>query len=172
MDSTTTTPTSNPFGAPPATGNAPVDSAVKSAASSQRTAEATAAADAALAERAARRADGQDMLSRVVKGAHETIDRLADTAAPHVHKLEDSLTTANVKAHSRASHAKDVGDEWAESLRCTVRENPLAALAAALALGVVIASILAPSSRASMSVRSSRASAVSGIQRISKPFSA
>ena len=32
-----------------------------------------------------------------------------------------------------------MGDEWAESLRCTVRENPLAAVATALVVGVLIA---------------------------------
>lgn len=98
-------------------------------------------ADDVLAERAAMRADGQDMLSRVVKGAHDTIDRLADTAAPHVARLEDTLATANVRVHARADRARDVGDEWADSLRDTVRENPLAALAAAVALGVVVAKL-------------------------------
>ncbi len=139
MDSTTTTAT--PFGATAATGEGSAATASNSVASHARAAEAAAAAEAKLAERAARRAEGQDMLSRVVKGAHETIDRLADSAAPHVHKLEDSLTTANVKAQSRAYQAKDVSDEWAESLRTTVRDNPLAAVAAALALGVVIAKL-------------------------------
>jgi ElaB/YqjD/DUF883 family membrane-anchored ribosome-binding protein len=73
-----------------------------------------------------------DMLSRVVQGAHQTIDRLAETAAPHVQRLQEGVGT-------RAEHVKEVGDEWAESLRCTVRENPLAAVATALALGVLIA---------------------------------
>jgi len=73
-----------------------------------------------------------DMLSRVVQGAHQTIDRLAETAAPHVQRLQEGVG-------ARAEHVKEVGDEWAESLRCTVRDNPLAAVATALALGVLIA---------------------------------
>jgi ElaB/YqjD/DUF883 family membrane-anchored ribosome-binding protein len=73
-----------------------------------------------------------DMLGRVVQGAHQTIDRLAETAAPHVKRLQDGVG-------ARAEHAKEVGDEWAESLRCTVRDNPLAAVATAVALGVLIA---------------------------------
>ena len=76
--------------------------------------------------------DGGDVLNRVVQGAHHTIDRLAETAAPHVQRLQDGIGT-------RAGHVKQVGDEWAESLRCTVRDNPLAAVAMALALGVLIA---------------------------------
>lgn len=77
-------------------------------------------------------ANGGDMLDRVVQGAHETIDRLAQTAAPHVQRLQEGVS-------ARAEHVKEVGDEWAESLRCTVRENPLAAVAAALAVGVLLA---------------------------------
>lgn len=75
---------------------------------------------------------GDDMLGRVVQGAHQTIDRLAETAAPHVQRLQE-------RAGSRAGHVKEIGDEWAESVRCTVRDNPLAAVATALALGVLIA---------------------------------
>jgi hypothetical protein len=32
-----------------------------------------------------------------------------------------------------------MGDEWAASLRCSVRDNPLTAVAAALVAGVLIA---------------------------------
>jgi ElaB/YqjD/DUF883 family membrane-anchored ribosome-binding protein len=74
----------------------------------------------------------EDMLSRVVHGAHQTIDRLADTAAPHVQRLQEGVG-------ARAEHVKEISDEWAESLRCTVRDNPLAAVATAMALGVLIA---------------------------------
>ncbi|MDQ2778963.1 MAG: hypothetical protein M3Y32_05325 [Pseudomonadota bacterium] len=111
----------------------------KEASAAERSAEAQAAADASAIERAARRAEGQDILSRVVKGAHEAIDRLADTAAPHVYRLEDTVDSANVSMRSRADQAREVGDEWADSLRSTVRDNPLAAVAAAVALGVLIA---------------------------------
>lgn len=82
-----------------------------------------------------------DVLNRVVQGAHHTIDRLAETAAPHVQRLEQGVSSASESLHQRADHVREVGDEWAESLRSTVRENPLAALATALAVGVLIARI-------------------------------
>ncbi len=82
-----------------------------------------------------------DILNRVVQGAHHTIDRLAETAAPHVQRLEQGVTTASDTLHARADQARDVGDEWAESVRSTVRENPLAAVATALAVGLLIARI-------------------------------
>lgn len=82
---------------------------------------------------------GDDVFGRVVKGAHETIDRLAESAAPHVHKLQESVATAGDHLHLRADQARDLRDEWAESLRCTVREHPLAAVATAVAVGVLLA---------------------------------
>ena len=82
-----------------------------------------------------------DVLSRVVQGAHQTIDRLAESAAPHVQRLEQGVTTASDTLHARADQAREVSDEWAENLRSTVRENPLASVAAALAIGLLLAKL-------------------------------
>jgi len=80
-----------------------------------------------------------DLLGRVVEGAHQAIDRLADSAAPHVQRLQQGVADAGDALHERAGQAREMGDEWAESLRCTVREHPLAAVATALVVGVLIA---------------------------------
>ena len=82
-----------------------------------------------------------DLLQRVVQGAHQTIDRMADTAAPHVQRMQESMQSAGDVLNHRGEQVRDMGDEWAESLRTTVRENPLAAVAAALALGLLVARI-------------------------------
>lgn len=82
---------------------------------------------------------GTDMLARAVRGAHDTVDRLAETAAPHVQRLTQGVDSASETLSARAEHARDVGDEWADSLRTTVRENPIAAVLAAVAAGVLIA---------------------------------
>ena len=82
---------------------------------------------------------GSERFARVVQGAHETVDRLAETAAPHVQRLTEGVEHASETLSARADQARDVGDEWAESLRTTVRENPLAAIATALVAGVLIA---------------------------------
>ncbi len=84
---------------------------------------------------------GGDLMSRVVQGAHQTIDRLAETAAPHVHKLTQNVNSAGSALHDRADQAREMGDEWAESVRSTVRENPLAAVGVALAVGLLIAKL-------------------------------
>lgn len=82
---------------------------------------------------------GGDLLSRVVHGAHQTIDRLADTAAPHVQKLEEDMTSAGELVSERAGQVLETGEEWAQSVRATVRENPLGAVVAAVAVGMLLA---------------------------------
>ena len=84
-------------------------------------------------------AAGHDVLNRVVQGAHQTIDRLAESAAPAVQRVQDGVSAASDAISQRASDVRELGDEWAESLRSTVREHPLAAIATALAVGVLVA---------------------------------
>jgi hypothetical protein len=72
-----------------------------------------------------------ETLSRVVQGAHQTIDHLAERAAPKVRRLQDG-----------AHHVREVGDEWVENARERVRDRPLTALFAALACGVLVARLL------------------------------
>ena len=79
-----------------------------------------------------------EVLDRIVQGAHDTIDRLAERAAPHVQRLQQGVHNANDKLHRGADEVLRSRDEWTESLRSTVREHPLAALATALAVGVLI----------------------------------
>jgi ElaB/YqjD/DUF883 family membrane-anchored ribosome-binding protein len=78
-----------------------------------------------------------DLIGRIAQSAHETIDRLAETAAPHVNRLQENLSGDALQM--RADEMREFRDEWAESLRCTVRDNPLAAVGVALAVGVLIA---------------------------------
>ena len=78
-----------------------------------------------------------ELIGRIAQSAHETIDRLAESAAPHVNRLQETLSADAL--HQRADEMRDLRDEWTESLRSTVRENPLAAVGVALAVGVLIA---------------------------------
>lgn len=80
-----------------------------------------------------------ELLGRVVQGAHDTVDRLAAQAAPHVQRLQDGVAQTGDTLKARADQASAMGDEWADSLRTTVREHPLAAVATALAVGLVLA---------------------------------
>jgi ElaB/YqjD/DUF883 family membrane-anchored ribosome-binding protein len=78
------------------------------------------------------------MLNRVVQGAHSAIDRMAETAAPTVQKLQEGVQAASDTLSQRADDARAMSEAWAESLRSTVREHPLAAVATALAVGVLV----------------------------------
>ena len=82
-----------------------------------------------------------DLLNHAVQGAHNTLDRLADSAAPVVQQLSESVTAAEDSLHAKTDQYRETRDEWIESVRTTVRGNPLAAVAAALMLGAVIARI-------------------------------
>lgn len=83
---------------------------------------------AGVADRANDALDGT--VDGAVGGAHKAVDRLADTAAPYVQGLQ-----------AGAEGLRHTKDEWSESVRSTVRANPLAALVAAVVMGVVVAKL-------------------------------
>jgi ElaB/YqjD/DUF883 family membrane-anchored ribosome-binding protein len=84
-------------------------------------------------------ASADDLIGRIAQSAHRTIDQLAEGAAPRVNRLQESAAGAGESLQAAADRAREVTDEWTESLRCTVRESPLAALGVALAVGMLIA---------------------------------
>lgn len=84
---------------------------------------------------------GGEFMSRVVQGAHQTIDRLGARAAPHVDRLEEKLIHADHALHERADQLREVGQGYVRSMREGVREHPLAAVGTALLLGLLIARI-------------------------------
>ena len=79
------------------------------------------------------------LLNQAVQGAHDTIDRLADSAAPKVHQWADGVSAADRALHAKSEQWRATSDEWAETLRATVRRKPLASLATAVALGALLA---------------------------------
>ena len=76
-----------------------------------------------------------------VQGAHDTVDRLASTAAPMVRQLGDDVAAAKEVLHEKADQLRHTRDEWAQGMRTTVRRKPLACIAGAFALGFVVARI-------------------------------
>ena len=89
----------------------------------------------------------RDVMRRVVQGAHEAVDRIADKAIPAVERLRGSYSDAAESLRERADQAMDLKDEWTESLRSAIREHPIAAVGTALALGVLIARLAANNDR-------------------------
>ena len=85
---------------------------------------------------------GQEVLNKVVRSAHEAIDRLAEQAGPHVDRLQRGLVEGRQQFHLKADQVKQAGNEYTESARVTVRANPLTSVAGAFLLGALIARLL------------------------------
>lgn len=83
----------------------------------------------------------QPLTDRLAQGAHHTIDRLVETAAPRIERMEEAFAETSGQLKAQAQHAREKGDEWANDLRATVRRNPLSAVAAAMAVGALIARV-------------------------------
>lgn len=81
------------------------------------------------------------LLRNTVQGAHETIDRFADRAAPAVRQVGESVAAAGEALQAKTDQLREKRDQWAKGARSTVRGKPLVAVAAAFALGAVIARI-------------------------------
>lgn len=81
------------------------------------------------------------LLEDAVQGAHHTIDRLAESAAPAVQQLGESVSAASDALHAKTDQLRVMRDDWADSVRTTVRGNPLVCIAAAVMLGALIARI-------------------------------
>jgi hypothetical protein len=83
----------------------------------------------------------QDLVQRAAEGAHQTVDKLADKAIPAAEKLTTAIDSASASAQQSAKDLENWQRGLTESLRNTVREHPLTAVAAALALGVLISNM-------------------------------
>ena len=81
------------------------------------------------------------LLKRAVQGAHTTLDRLADSIAPTVRQIGESVAGAEDALQMKTDEFRETRDQWSEALRIMVRNHPLASLAGALALGVLLTRI-------------------------------
>ena len=80
-------------------------------------------------------------LKQAVQGAHDSIDRVAQTVLPAMQKLGENVSAAEHALHATADKLRDTGSEWADTMHTTVRRKPLACVVAAVALGAVIARV-------------------------------
>ncbi|MFT3815590.1 MAG: hypothetical protein QM740_19850 [Acidovorax sp.] len=78
------------------------------------------------------------VVDRLEHAAQQTVKQLADNASTHIKQVQQTIARANDGVQQTAQAWKTAGDEWVECLRVTVRENPLTAVATALAAGLLI----------------------------------
>ena len=77
--------------------------------------------------------------TRRAQGADATVDRLADGVAPTLRQLGERVASAENTLQTKTDQIRETRDQWSESLRTAVRNNPLASLAGAPAIGALIA---------------------------------
>jgi ElaB/YqjD/DUF883 family membrane-anchored ribosome-binding protein len=80
-----------------------------------------------------------------VQGAHETIDRLAEKAAPAVERLRSGMSGATEKARGGADQLTQMQEEWIATARTCVRDHPLASIGIAVAAGMVLSKLMSSS---------------------------
>ena len=78
-------------------------------------------------------------VGRLAESAHKVVDELAGKAGPAVERLRAGVAGAVDSMGRTAQDLAGTRDEWMESCRQTVREHPVAAIAAALAAGYLLA---------------------------------
>jgi ElaB/YqjD/DUF883 family membrane-anchored ribosome-binding protein len=80
-------------------------------------------------------------VDRAAASAHEAIDRLAAKAGPAVERLRTSAGSASESLRAKADQLGEIEEQWLESARGYVRENPLTAVAVAVLAGIVLSKI-------------------------------
>ena len=80
-----------------------------------------------------------NLLNQAVQGAHDTIDRIADSATPVARQLGERASAAEQALQAKTAQLRETRDEWADGVRARVRDNPLSCIAAAAVLGAVVA---------------------------------
>lgn len=86
-------------------------------------------------------ASANDMINRVASSAHQAVDRVAAAAAPALEKLRGSATSAGETLKAKADQFGAAEEQWIAGARNYVRENPLAAVAIAAAIGLLIGKV-------------------------------
>jgi ElaB/YqjD/DUF883 family membrane-anchored ribosome-binding protein len=74
---------------------------------------------------------GTDHIERVSSGAHDAVDRVAQTASQYAERFGE-----------QAEALMEMKDNWVEGARDYVREHPIAALGMAVAAGYVLSMLM------------------------------
>lgn len=83
-------------------------------------------------------ASATPLVDRLAQGAHDAIDRVAAKAGPAVERVRSSATGAAGTLQQKAGDLGALEEQWMESARVVVRDNPLAAVAVAVAAGMLL----------------------------------
>ncbi|RYH00387.1 MAG: hypothetical protein EON58_00200 [Alphaproteobacteria bacterium] len=82
--------------------------------------------------------DSSATVDRIAQKAHEAIDNVAAKAKPAVERVQTVASQAADALHAKADALNEWEDQWLDSARIHIREQPLTALAIGLLAGVVL----------------------------------
>lgn len=81
-------------------------------------------------------------IDRMVQGAHEKLDRLADSANDGLLRAQRGVVHARDVWQAQARHLCETQAEWTEGVRSSVRSRPLTAIGTAVVLGALVAELI------------------------------
>ncbi|WP_280156247.1 hypothetical protein [Piscinibacter sp. XHJ-5] len=88
---------------------------------------------------------GYSTVDRAAQAAHEAIDKLAAKAGPAFERLRGSANNASQTLRQKADQFGELEDEWVDSARTYVRDNPLTAVAVGVLAGVILSKLTSSS---------------------------
>ena len=83
-----------------------------------------------------------EIMERVVQGAHKAVDRVAEKAAPAVERLKQRVDGAAETVHSQTERMNAMQEEWIEASRACVRNHPLTSIGVAVLAGMVLSRMM------------------------------
>jgi ElaB/YqjD/DUF883 family membrane-anchored ribosome-binding protein len=84
----------------------------------------------------------EGLVDRLMQGVHEAVDRVGVKAAPALEKLTESASATRHSLETKANQLATRQGEMLNGARTYVRERPFTALAAAVLIGAVVASMM------------------------------
>ena len=88
------------------------------------------------------RPGNEKLVDRMIQGAHEAVDRVGSKAAPALERLTETAGAARHTLEDKAGELAGVQAEMIDTARSYVRERPFTALAAAVIIGALAASVM------------------------------
>lgn len=82
--------------------------------------------------------DSSATVDRMAQKAHEAIDSVAAKAKPAVERVQNAASQAADVLHAKADALNEWEDQWLDSARTHIREQPLTAVAVGLLAGVLL----------------------------------
>jgi ElaB/YqjD/DUF883 family membrane-anchored ribosome-binding protein len=82
--------------------------------------------------------DPKQFVDRAAESAHSAVDRLASAATPVLEKLRTQASSAGSTLQGKADQFGELQDQWMETARDYIRENPWRAVGIAALAGLII----------------------------------